>query len=144
MSTAAPDRFVADASVAIAWVHPDQATAATQAMLSAIAQGAVVEVPALWPLEVANALLSLTRRGKITERERKLALERLGMLPQVVDGDAASLAFSSVSDLARRHGLSVYDATYLELAKRRNLVLASKDAALLDAAKKARVAVWRT
>jgi hypothetical protein len=66
-----PTRFVADASVAIGWVHPGQATPATQAMLAAIAAGAVCEVPAIWPLEVANALLVLRRRGRITERERR-------------------------------------------------------------------------
>ena len=43
--------FVADASVAIAWVHPSQATAHTTAMLDAIAEGATLEVPALWYLE---------------------------------------------------------------------------------------------
>ena len=54
--------FVADASVAIAWVHPAQATPQTDAMLDAVAEGAVLEVPALWPLEVANALTVLVRR----------------------------------------------------------------------------------
>jgi hypothetical protein len=52
--------FVADASVAVAWVHPAQATRATTAMLQSIANGAIVEVPALWPVEVANALLVFT------------------------------------------------------------------------------------
>ena len=48
--------FVADASVAIGWVHPAQATPQTDSMLEAIAGGATVEVPALWPLEVATRL----------------------------------------------------------------------------------------
>jgi hypothetical protein len=48
--------FVADASVAIAWVHPAQATKQTAAMLDVIADGGTLEVPVLWPLEVANAL----------------------------------------------------------------------------------------
>ena len=49
--------FVADASVAVAWVHPAQATEATQAMLESVREGAVAHVPALWFAEVANALL---------------------------------------------------------------------------------------
>ena len=49
--------FVADASVAIGWIHPGQATRETDAMLNAIADRATLEVPALWPLEVAHALL---------------------------------------------------------------------------------------
>jgi hypothetical protein len=60
--------FVADASVAIGWVHPAQATAETEAMLVAIADGATLEVPALWPLGVANALIVLERRRKLPER----------------------------------------------------------------------------
>ena len=48
--------FIADASVAVGWVHPGQATTHTASMLDAIAAGTIVEVPALWPLEVANAL----------------------------------------------------------------------------------------
>ena len=76
-------RFVADASVAIAWVHPGQATATTQALLASIADGAVFEVPVIWPLEVANALLVLRRRGRLTERERKVAAETLHMLPSI-------------------------------------------------------------
>jgi hypothetical protein len=66
--------FVADASVAIAWVHPAQATAETQAMLQSVRAGALLHVPALWPLEVANALLVLTRRRKLSAAERRVAL----------------------------------------------------------------------
>lgn len=134
--------FVADASVAIAWVHAGQATATTQALLVAIAEGAVFEVPGIWPLEVANALLVLRRRGVLTERERRLAAERLHMLPYVVDADTSFLAFGVLSEFGAKYGLSVYDAAYLELAKRRGLPLACKDGPLIAAARKARVAIW--
>jgi len=137
-----PTRFVADASVAIAWVHPGQATASTQSMLEAIAEGAVFEVPSLWLLEVANVLLVLRRRGRVTERERRLAAEHVLMLPHVVDGDGTSLAFTRLSELAAKYRLSVYDAAYLELAMRRDLPLATKDGPLSNAARKARVATW--
>lgn len=136
-----PPRFVADASVAIGWVHPAQATAMTQSLLGSIADGAIFEVPALWPLEVANVLLVLRRRGRLTERERKRAADTLQRLPHVVDGEASSAAFGVLSALAAKYGLSVYDAAYLELAIRRDLPLATKDASLVVAAKKARVAV---
>jgi predicted nucleic acid-binding protein len=134
--------FVADASVVVAWIHPAQATADTAAMLDAIAAGAILEVPALWPLEVANALLMLVRRGKLEEKERQTALGWLRGLPIRVDQDASTLAFSRVSELADTHDISVYDATYLELAQRRRLVLACKDGALEKAAKRAGVALW--
>jgi len=135
--------FVADASIAIAWVHPSQATKHTDAMLESIAAGGRLEVPALWPLEVANALVVLQRRRKLTEEERLLALRWLRGLPLRIDHEMAALAFSELSELAGAHQLSVYDAAYLELARRRGFALGCKDGPLRKAAKKAGVALWR-
>ena len=135
--------FVADASVAIAWVHPAQATAETAAMLDAVAEGATIEVPALWPLEVANALLVLVRRRKLTGDERDAALRLLGGIRLRIDHDAAAVAFSRLAELATTHDLSVYDAAYLELAMRRRLALGCKDGPLRQAARRAGVAIWR-
>jgi predicted nucleic acid-binding protein len=134
--------FVVDASVAIAWVHPAQATAETDEMLASLAGGAVLEVPAVWPLEVANALLVLARRRKLRELERESALRWLCRLPVVIDPDGASAAFTRLSELAARHALSVYDAAYLELAQRRRLPLGCRDRALRDAAAACGVEVW--
>jgi len=133
---------VADASIAIAWVHPAQATAQTAAMLDAIAGGATLEVPALWSLEVANALIVLQRRRKLTEDERQAALGWLRRLPIRFDHEAAELAFSRLSELAPAHALSAYDAAYLELAQRRRLLLGCKDGPLLKAAVRAGVRLW--
>jgi predicted nucleic acid-binding protein len=134
--------FVADASVAVGWVHPAQATPDTEAMLAAIAEGATLEVPALWPLEVANALLVLVRRRKLTDDDRRTALRWLRGLRLRVDEDGPSLAFSRLSELAATHNLSVYDAAYLELAQRRKLALGCKDGPLRKATKAAGVSLW--
>jgi predicted nucleic acid-binding protein len=134
--------FVADASVAIGWVHPAQATTETAAMLDAIAEGATLEVPALWPLEVANALVVLRRRGKLTDDERQVGLAWLRGLRLRVDHEMSGVAFSRLSELASAHELSVYDAAYLELAQRRRLVLGCKDGPLRKAAMRTGVAVW--
>ena len=134
--------FVADASVAVGWVHPGQATPHTASMLDAIAEGTIVEVPALWPLEVANALTVLVRRRKLTESERRAGLGWLRGLPLRIDHEMASLAFSRLSELASAHHLSVYDAAYLELAQRRKLVLGCKDGPLRKAAKQSGVSLW--
>ncbi len=131
--------FVVDASIGIAWVHPAQATSASQALLEALCDGAVVQAPALWPLETANALLVLVRRGKLTEEERGAALAALGRLSVVFDHEMASLAFTRLSALAVQHRLSIYDAAYLELALRKKLPLACKDGPLRTAAKRCRV-----
>ena len=134
--------FIADASVAVGWVHPAQATTPTAGMLDAIAEGATLEVPALWPLEVANALTVLVRRRKLTEDERQTGLGWLRGLRLRVDHEMASLAFSRLSELATTHQLSVYDAAYLELAQRRKLVLGCKDGPLRKAAKHSGVSLW--
>ena len=134
--------FVVDASVAIAWVHPSQATKETAAMLDAIADGATLEVPALWPLEVANALMVLVRRRKLAEDDRQAGLGWLRGLRVRVDHEMSALAFSRLSELAVAHQLSVYDAAYLELAVRRRLVLGCKDGPLRAAAADAGVRLW--
>ena len=82
------EAFIADASVAIGWVHPVQATRETAAMLDAIEAGAVLEVPALWPLEVVNALTVLVRRRRLSEEDRRIGLGWLtlaGMTPENVE-----------------------------------------------------------
>ena len=134
--------FIADASAAVGWVHPAQATTQTAAMLEAIAEGATLEVPALWPLEVANALTVLARRRKLTEDERQTGLGWLRGLRLRVDHEMASLAFSRLSELATTYQLSVYEAAYLELAQRRKLVLGCKDGPLREAARQSGVSLW--
>src|SRR5262245_53063189 len=112
-------------------------------MLDAIAEGATMEVPSLWSLEVANALVVLVRRRKLTDDERQVAFGWLRGLRVRVDHDAAALAFLRLSELAASHDISVYDATYLELALRRKLSLACKDGPLRKAAAKLGVALWK-
>jgi predicted nucleic acid-binding protein len=133
--------FVADASVAVAWMHPAQATPQTATMLDAIADGATLEVPALWPLEVANALFLLVRRRKLADDERQVGPGSLRRLRVQVDQETPALASSRLTEMAVTHQLSVYDAAYLELAMRRRLVLACKDGALRAAAAEG-VCVW--
>jgi predicted nucleic acid-binding protein len=133
------DRFVADASIAVAWVHPARGTAKSRKLLQAVHDGAAIEVPALWPVETANALLVLVRRHKLTEEERQEALGALAGLQAKVDHDMASLAFTKLSELAGTEQLSLYDATYLELALRSGLPLACKDGPLREAARRRKV-----
>jgi predicted nucleic acid-binding protein len=135
--------FIADASVAIGWVHPAQATSETAAMLDAIEGGTVLEVPALWPLEVANALTVLVRRRKLAEEDRQTGLGWLRALPIRIDHEMASVAFSRLSELASAYRVSVHDATYLELAERRTLALACKDGPLRKAARQRGIQLWK-
>lgn len=112
-------------------------------MLEAVAAGSIIEVPAIWPLEVANALTVLVRRKKMTEDERRTGLRWLRGLQLRVDHEMASLAFTRLSDLASSYQLSIYDAAYLELALRQKHTLGCKDGALRSAAKRCGVSLWR-
>jgi len=111
-------------------------------MLDAIADGATLEVPALWPLEVADALIVLVRRRKLLEDERKTGPGWLRGLRVRVDHEMSTLAVSRLSELAATHQLSAYDAAYLELAQRRALELGCKDDPLRTAARRAGIPLW--
>ena len=135
------EAFVVDASVAVAWVHPAQSTPQSRMLLAAVYDGATVEVPALWPLEISNALVVLVRRRKLLEAQRQTALAALQELVVKLDYEMSSLAFTRLAALASEHHLSVYDAAYLELAQRRKLPLACKDGPLRAAAARASIHV---
>ena len=96
-------------------------------------------VPALWPIETANALLAATRRGRVAQDEWPGIRAHLDALPIEVDPVSASRTWSAALDLADAHALSVYDAMYLELAVRMQMPLATLDRALLGAAQSAGV-----
>lgn len=132
--------LVLDASVAVTWCFADEATQATDALLDDIsANGALV--PGLWFLELGNVLLAAERRGRITASDAAARLELISTLPIYVDQNAIARAWSEILHLARAEKLTTYDATYLDLALRRRLPLATKDRALAEAAKRLDVAV---
>jgi predicted nucleic acid-binding protein len=116
-----------------------QSSQVTDGLLDDIASGTSAVVPVLWAFEVANSLLVLQRRKRISVDECARARQHLASLPLVVDDDGPRLALSRTAQLAEQHGLSVYAAAYLELAARRGVPLASRDAALNKAAKLAGV-----
>ncbi|MGH6719085.1 MAG: type II toxin-antitoxin system VapC family toxin [Alphaproteobacteria bacterium] len=118
--------LILDSSVAIAWLMPDEPMAPAQRALDLVARDGAI-VPVLWHLEVANIVLVAVRRGRLAAKDRDRALHRLGELPIETDPETGRQARSSTINLAERHGLSVYDATYLELASRLSLPLATLD-----------------
>lgn len=128
--------FVVDASVSAAWFLPDEATSYTEAALQATAESDVW-VPALWSLEVGNLLLSAQRRRRITDAKRRELVAAASALRLRVDREVVPMV--ELDDLAATHGLSAYDTVYLEAALRRGLPLATLDAALRKAMKKAGV-----
>ena len=136
--------IVLDASMALAWliVRADgtEAALANRAFGEVSANGA--EVPALWYAEVANTLLVFERAKRLTEQDSVSYLADLGLLAIAQDDLPCAPMQSRVLDLGRRHGLTAYDAAYLELAMRRAGVLATFDRKLAGAARAAGVRVF--
>ena len=143
MKDAATSRFVLDASVTLAWCFPDESTSRTEALLDLMANGAVALTPAIWPFEVANALLVGERHKRVTVAQVTAMLLRIADLPISVEPIRIDRAFDQVLSFARREQLSEYDAAYLELAVRENLPLATLDQKLSRAAKNAGIVLFR-
>jgi predicted nucleic acid-binding protein len=125
--------IVLDSSVVIAWAVPDERDAAAEALLLRVIDERAW-VSSLWPLEIANVLLMLERRGRLTSDERAKAMTDVATIPVSVDSETGDRAWTDTLALAERHRLTVYDACYLELALRRGLPLASRDKDLRRAA----------
>ena len=125
--------FVADKSVVIAWFSRGQATAYTDRFYKRLEKDEVV-VPSVWPYEFANALAVLERRKLVTAALAEEVIRNTARLVTRIDAPPASPAV--LFALARRHGLSAYDAAYLELAQRLGIPLAAKDSPLAAAADK--------
>jgi predicted nucleic acid-binding protein len=131
---------VIDASIALSWCFSDERTPETDNLLNEIAINTAV-VPALWIIEVSNALVMAERRKRITSSEIRLATSLLEKLPIEINEEATQKGFHEILSLARDEKLTAYDATYLELALRLGFPLATKDQLLARVAKKLGVVV---
>jgi predicted nucleic acid-binding protein len=128
---------VLDASVALSWLFERESQSErkrSSTVLDAL-ESAPAVVPALWQAEVLNGLLVGERRGVVAPAQSLEYLARLGQLPIGVDAVTPISRRDSVIELARRYRLSAYDATYLELALRTGVPLATFDRNLAKAAK---------
>ena len=130
--------FVLDCSQTMAWIFPDEATPASDALRDSLLQDVAV-VPALWHLEVGNVLLVALRRGRIQAADLTRIQAALQALPIEVDYEVPERVWKSILPLATQHGLSAYDAAYLELAIRLQLPLATLDQDLRAACATAKV-----
>jgi predicted nucleic acid-binding protein len=137
--------FVLDNSVTMRWFFgdgkPAELTFAAQ-VLDALRTDIAV-VPVTWGLEVANVIARAEAKGLVTAARSAEFLELLEGVSIEVDAATFTHARSSTLELARRHNLSAYDASYLELALRRGLPLATLDEDLRRALKKAGVKKFR-
>jgi predicted nucleic acid-binding protein len=132
--------IIVDCSVTMAWLFPDEATPESEESLRiAITDGLLV--PEIWPLEVANVLVMCERKARINRQQSNQFVARLRSLDLEIDLLGITEIFDKCIELSRDHGLTVYDATYLELALRSKLTLHSKDRDLILAAQSAGASV---
>jgi predicted nucleic acid-binding protein len=131
--------FVLNASVTLAWAL-EEANDYSDGVFGRL-PGESAVVPAVWTLEVANGLLIAERGGRVTEAEVARVHGILRDLPITRDSTSVDIALGPVLALARTHDLTAYDASYLELAMREGISLATVDGDLRTAALKAGVAL---
>lgn len=128
--------FVLDASIALGWVVGRQASAYGR-RIRLRARREPYHAPALWRLEVVNAMRSLERRRAIAPEASAAAVGILERMQPVIH--ETSLPLAELLQLARRHDLSAYDAAYLALAIELKMPLACGDGALKAALPRAGV-----
>ena len=134
-------RRVVDTSVVLAWCFEDEANDYSNAILDSLSEDEAV-VPSIWPLEVANGLANAESHGRIDLATSTRFLRRLSDLPIRIDAQTATYAFTHTLVLARNHQLTSYDASYLELALREGMELATLAGKLRTAAQRAGARVF--
>ena len=130
--------FVVDNSISLAWCFEDEQTDPVIGLLDRVTENGAF-APQLWPIEALNGLLTAERRGRISTAIRQRLAGFVRELPIGIDAETASQAWIATAQLAEQHRLTASDATYLELALRRGLPLATSDKQLAAAAQQAGV-----
>lgn len=133
--------FVLDGSATMPWLLGDDPSGYSNRVLQSFSSERAF-VPVIWQLEVAQALMSLEHHARLATQESERFATLLGSLPISTEPQFQQRVFGSVLDLSREFNLSVFDATYLELAIRNSLPLATLQTQLRDAAMNSGVAVY--
>ena len=134
--------IVIDASVALAWCFPDEANDYADKVLVAL-EGRSILVPALWPIEITNALVVAERRKRIIQSSIRRFIELLSGLTVIMVAQSATESVSNILPLAREYNLSAYDAAYLDVALRDDAPLATLGKKLQEAGRTAGIEIFR-
>ena len=135
-------RFVLDASVALGWLVDDPPSAYALRIQRLMIGGSLPVVPVHWHLEIANALLTAERR-KILRRKVAEVLDDIISLLAFIETDGLPDDIGNLVGIGQRQQLTAYDAAYVALAARRNLPLATQDAAMASAAHRLKIPIVR-
>ena len=136
------DDFVIDNSVVMTWCFKDKTNQYADAILDSL-EVSVGFVPSIWPLEVCNVLLVAERKKRIGEADSARFIALLTELPIIVEQEPPERMIKEIFALAREHKLSSYDASYLDLAMRKGLPVATLDKNLIAAAKRSKVPILK-
>jgi predicted nucleic acid-binding protein len=134
--------FVLDASVALGWLVDDPPSVYALRIQRLMVGGSLPVVPVHWHLEIANALLTAERR-KILRRKVAEVLDDITALQAFIEADGLPDDLGVLVGIGQRQRLTAYDAAYVALAARRNLPLATQDAAMASAARRLKIAIVR-
>ncbi len=126
--------FVLDCSIAISWCFEDEANQEMDRILDLVKNNGAW-VPNLWHLEILNVLIQASKRGRIPPASIVPRIHLLSKLPIKTDSETFIRAFTDTMYLAQTTQLTSYDTAYLELARRKGVSLATKDRAMVKAAK---------
>ncbi len=134
--------FVIDNSVVMTWCFKDETSQYADVILDILEVSAGI-VTSIWPLEVCNVLLVAERKNRIGEAGSARFIALLSELPIRVEQESPERMIKDIFALARKHKLSSYDASYLDLAMRKGLPIATLDKNLLAAAKRSKVPILK-
>lgn len=132
--------FVIDTSVVMTWCFKDETSPYADAILDRLEVSTAI-VPSIWPLEVGNVLLVAERKNRLSEADGTRFIALLSELPIVIEQEPLERMMKEIIAVAREHQLSTYDASYLDLAMRRGLPIATLDNGLRAAAQRSRVLI---
>ncbi len=136
------ENFVIDTSVVISWCFKDETNRYADGILDLLEEATAL-APSIWPLEVGNVLLVAERRKRLSEADSMRFITLLSELPIIVEQEPPERMIHEILTLAREHKLSSYDASYLDLAMRKGLSIATVDKNLIAAAKRSQVPIVR-
>jgi len=135
------EHLIVDNSVVMSWCFKDESNQYADAILDSLEESTAV-VPPMWPLEVVNVLLVAERRKRLSKADSVRFITLLTQLPITVEQEQPERMMKEILALAREHRLSSYDASYLDLAMRKGLPIATLDRGLRVAAKRTKVPIF--
>jgi predicted nucleic acid-binding protein len=122
--------IVLDASVAVSWLLAEGPTPRLDSVLAAHD----IIVPSHWTVEVGHGIFKALRRKAIAQEHLSGIASDLEVLSISVQPPIDIASVLPLLKFAREHGLTMYDAVYVQLALNRTAELATLDNAMRKSA----------